>query len=136
MTHIVQALTIENPETTILSVDDTGAYDLISRNVICQGVRDMVDGDKIIPFSRQFYGSPSTFLWDDDFGEVHHVHQGEGAEHGDPPMPMLFSLGQHRALVAVQSKLNEDEKLFAFLDDVYVICRPTRVQEVFQLLEN
>ena len=51
-------------------------------------------------------------------------------------MPMLFSLGQHRALVAVQSKLNEDEKLFAFLDDVYVICRPTRVQEVFQLLET
>ena len=69
-------------------------------------VRDMVDGDKMIPFIRQFYGSPSTFLWDDDFGKVHHVHQGEGGE------------------------------LFAFLDDVYVICRPTRVQEVFQLLET
>ena len=84
---------------------------------------------------RQFYGSPSTFLWDDDFGEVHHVHQGEGGEQGDPLMPMLFSLGHLRALVAVQSKLL-DEKLFAFLDDVYVICRPSRVQEVFQLLET
>ena len=114
MTHIVQALTSENPETTILSVDGIGAYDLISRNAIFQGVRDMVDGDKMIPFIRQFYGSPSTFLWDDDFGEVHHVHQGEGGEQGDPLMPMLFSLGQHRALVAVQSKLLEDEKLFAF----------------------
>ena len=136
VTHIVQALTSENPETTILSVDGIGAYDLISRNAIFQGVRDMVDGDKMIPFIRQFYGSPSTFLWDDDFGEVHHVHQGEGGEQGDPLMPMLFSLGQHRALVAVQSKLLEDEKLFAFLDDVYVICRPSRVQEVFQLLET
>ena len=38
--------------------------------------------------------------------------------------------------MAVQSKLLEDEKLFAFLDDVYVICRPSRVQEVFQLLET
>ena len=36
-------------------------------------------------------------------------------------MPMLFSLGQHRALVAVQSKLLEDEKVFAFLDDVFVL---------------
>ena len=65
-----------------------------------------------------------------DFGEVHHVHQGEGGEQVDPLMPMLFNHGQHRALVAVQSKLNEDEKLFAFLDDVYVICRPTRVPVV------
>ena len=48
----------------------------------------MVDGDKMIPFIRQFYGSPSTFLLDDDFGEVHHVHQ--GGEQGDPLMPMLL----------------------------------------------
>ena len=97
VTHIVQALTSENSETTILSVDGIGAYDLISRDAISQGVRDMVDGDKMIPFIRQFYGSPSTFLWDDDFGEVHHMRN---------------------------------------LDDVYVICRPSRVQEVFQLLET
>ena len=63
VTHIVQALTSEDSETTILSVDGIGAYDLISRNAIFQGVRDMVDGDKMIPFIRQFYGSPSTFLW-------------------------------------------------------------------------
>ena len=53
-----------------------------------------------------------------------------------PVPPLLFSLGRHRALVAVQSKLKEDEKLFAFLDDVYVTCTPTRVEEVFQLLET
>ena len=111
-------------------MDGIGTYDLISRNAIFQGVHDMVDGDKMIPFIRQFYGSPSTFLWDDDFGDVHHVHQGEGGEQGDPLMLMLFSLGQHRALVAVQSKLLEDEKLFAFLDNVHVICRPSRVQGV------
>ena len=32
VSHTVQALTSENPETTILSVDGVGAYDLISRN--------------------------------------------------------------------------------------------------------
>ena len=38
----------------------------------------MVDGDKLVPFMRMFCGSPSTFLWEDDEGTVHHVRQGEG----------------------------------------------------------
>ena len=42
-------------------------------------------------------------------------------------MSLLFSLGLHRVLVSVKSQLEDEEKLFAFLDDVYVICRPTRV---------
>ena len=45
VTHIIQPLTSENFETTILSVDGIGAYHLISRDAIFQGVRDMVVGD-------------------------------------------------------------------------------------------
>ena len=41
VTHIVQALTSENPENTILSVDGIGAYDLISRKARFRGVQDM-----------------------------------------------------------------------------------------------
>ena len=52
VTHIVQALTSEDPETIILSVDGIGAYDLISRNATFQGVRE-----KMILFICQFYGS-------------------------------------------------------------------------------
>ena len=33
-------------------------------------------------------------------------------------MPMLYSLGQHQALHAVQSKFRPDERLFAFVDDI------------------
>ena len=36
----------------------------------------------------------------------------------------------------MKSQLEDGEKLFAFLDDVYVICRPTRVLQVFRLLEH
>ena len=39
-------------------------------------------------------------------------------------MLLLFSLGQHRAMVAVQAQLKEGERLFAFLDDIYVVCSP------------
>ena len=77
---MVQALTSLDDRATILSVDGVGAYDSISRNAMCQGVADMVDGEKIIPFLRQFYDSLSTFLSEDEMGEVRKVVQGEGGE--------------------------------------------------------
>ena len=39
-------------------------------------------------------------------------------------MLLLFSLGQHAALNAVASRLEEGERLFAFLDDLCVLCDP------------
>ena len=60
-------------------------------------------------------------------GNVHEVAQGEGGEQGDPLMPALFSLGLHPALAAVQERLSAGERLLAFLDDIYIVCRPTRV---------
>ena len=59
---MVQALTSEDREATIVSIDGIWAYDLISRNAMLRGVVRMVDGEKLIPFIRLFYGSPSTFL--------------------------------------------------------------------------
>ena len=57
----------------------------------------MEGGDALLPFMSQFYGSPSTYLWEDDEGVVHEIPQGEGGEQGDALMPALFSLGQHSA---------------------------------------
>ena len=71
-----------------------------------------------------------TFLWEDDLGGVHSVLQGEGGEQGDPSMPMLFSLGQHAALMAVAARLREGERLFVFLDDLYIVTSPDRTVEV------
>ena len=61
--HVVQASTSLDKSVTILSIDGIGAHDTISRKALMQGVADMVDGDKLIPFVRQFYSCPSTFLW-------------------------------------------------------------------------
>ena len=84
----------------------------------------------LIPFVRQFYDSPSTFLWEDETGEVKKVVQGEGGEQGNP------MLGQHRALVSIQAQLKVGERLFAFFDDIYVVCSPDRVGEVYTILEK
>ena len=50
-------------------------------------------------------------------------------------MPLLFSLGQHSALEAVSNRLQADDKLMAFLDDVYVVnARPDNVLHSYRVL--
>ena len=100
------------------------------------GLLRMDGGGAVLPFVRQFYGRPSSYLWDDEDGQVHEIVQGEGGEQGDPLMPALFALGQHAALVAVQDTLLPSEKLFAFLDDIYAVVKPERVAEVHASLER
>ena len=51
-------------------------------------------------------------------------------------MPILFSVGQHAALEATQRRLRRDERLFAFLDDIYLVCKPERFGEVHSVLER
>ena len=51
-------------------------------------------------------------------------------------MPMLFSLGQHPALLATQARLLVNERVFAYLDDIYAVCRPERCGAVFAILQQ
>ena len=79
-------------------------------------------------FVRRFYGQPSSHIWEDEVSEVQDIPQGEGGDQGDP----LTSL----SLRSVADHLREGEKIFAFLDDVYLVCTPDRVLEVFRIIEN
>ena len=51
-------------------------------------------------------------------------------------MPGLFSLGLHPALEAVQAELRPNESLFAYLDDLYVLCTPERARIIFDLVRE
>ena len=51
-------------------------------------------------------------------------------------MPAMYALGQHPALQEVASKLLPKEQLFAYLDDVYVVCLPERVTEIFHMVSE
>ena len=66
-----------------------------------------------------------------------HMKSGKakGREQGDPLMPMLYALGQHQALLAVQSQLLPNERLMAFHDDVHAVSVPERTCNIAQHTE-
>ena len=129
--HAIQSLTDLNSQATVLTIDGISAHDSISRAAMLDGLSN-VNG----PFVLQFYAQPSEYHWMDDYGRNHVIHQGEGGEHGDALMPMLYSLGQHAALQAVQDALLFGEHLFAYLHDIYIVCLPERVITIHKLLEQ
>ena len=113
----------------MLSIDGIGAFDLISRGAMLDGIRSVLGGDSVLPFVLQFYINSSSYLWD-----THEIRQDEGGVEGDPLMPMLY--GHHRALLAVQSQLLMNERLMAFLDDVYVVSELERTCELHNILRQ
>ena len=132
--HVLQRITDLDPRTTVMSIDGISAFDLISRSAVMQGIQKVHGA--AVPFVSMFYGTASTYLWEDDEGTTHKIVQGEGGEQGDVMIPLLFSLGQHPALEEVQAQLLPGEFLFAILDDIYVISTPERVGAVYTLLQN
>ena len=105
--HALQGLTQLHPDTTNTSIDGICAFDLISRESMLTGFTRVDGGQAALPFVRLFYRSPSVYLWEDDAGTVHRIPQGEGGEQGDDLMPLLFCLGQYRALEAAQRQLHD-----------------------------
>ena len=134
--HAIQGLTDLDEAATVVSIDGIGAFDVVSRRAMLEGLQTVEGGDSVMPFVLQFYGSASSYLWEDQEGVVHTIVQAEGGEQGDPLMPALFSLGQHPALQVVQSQLQDGERLFAFLDDVYIVCAPPRVNATYAILQR
>ena len=42
-------------------------------------------------------------------------------------MPLLHSLGQHRALEAINREMDANQHLMAFLDDIFLVTMPQDV---------
>ena len=51
-------------------------------------------------------------------------------------MPLLFALGQHRALEAIHERMRPGKHVMAFLDDIYTACRPERLAKCARLWTN
>ena len=58
--HILQTITDLDNRATVVSIDGVGAYDLIFRNAMMEGLLRMEQGDQILPFVRCFYVNVSV----------------------------------------------------------------------------
>ena len=134
--HAITSATELDPNNTIVSVDGIGAYDTIARNSMLQALHAVPEAHRCLPFVRLFYAPPSTYVWHDADGNAHPIIQAEGGEQGDPLMPALCSLGQHSALQHTQQQLQAGERLYAYLDDVYLIVPPHRVETAYHILAH
>ena len=136
--HVLQVLAEIDPQATVVSIDGVGgAYDSISRMVMLETLIAMPGGSEALPFVRSFYGQPSRYVWEDDFGEVHHIDQGERGEHRGRSRAPIVLLGPTCSFRGGQGTIApRRERLFAFLDDVYVVTTPGRVGFVHNILQE
>ncbi len=134
--HLFRAATDMDGDLCVLSIDGVGAFDHVSRASMLSKLASLPQARAALPFVRLSYESPTEYVWTSATGQQHIVPQGEGGEQGDPLMPLLFALGIHNALEEVAASLLPGEDLAAFLDDVYVLCRPERVRVVYNALEE
>lgn len=132
----VRVATELQPNLTVLSVDGVGAYDHIARQAILQGIHGDPGLRPLLPFVRQFYASPSEYLWYDAAGTCHPIHQHEGGEQGDPLMPGLYAVAVAPALQETHRALLPGEALLAYLDDTYILCAPERTRVLYEHLEQ
>ena len=87
-----------------MSIVGVRAYDLISWNAMLEGLLQMEGGDQILLCEMFPRGSINMSTGGrDGHNPVHPTREGGGQ--GDPLMPMLFALGQHRALTAIQERM-------------------------------
>ena len=134
--HLLQAATAGDECATVISIDGIGAFDLISRAAMLEGLARLEGGSSALPFVSLFYGEPSLYLWEDEKGHTHEIRQAEGGEQGDPVMPALFELDQHRALNAFQTQLLPGESLYTFLDEIYLIATPDCALFFYAIVEQ
>ena len=121
---------------TVLSIDGVSASNAICRFARVTELARLPGRGELIHFVLMFYGSALQYLWEEDASDVFHIKQGEGENKRTRFMHLLFVLGQHRSLMAVQDRLRESEKFLAFLDDVYVITSPDRVGHAYTVLQH
>ena len=121
--HMLRAAADAGPTATILSVDGIGAYDHVHRATMLSRLHFRL----FVCHTPQ----PSNYAWYDGEGERRIVTQAEGGEQGDSLMPFLFAIGIQGVLEEVATHLVDGEQLCAFLDDVYLLCEPERVEPLY-----
>jgi len=136
LAHALRYLTDADEDTVVASLDGVGAFDHVRRDRVLSKLVDTPSLVQLLPLAKMLYGSRSRFLWSDANGTTHEIEQGEGGEQGCPLMSALYALAQHDALVAASANMQRGERVFSFLDDLYVVTTRQRAHSTFREVAN
>ena len=128
--HIVQALTDQDANATVVTVDGVGAVDLISRSPLLEGLLRMENRDQVFPFARCFHGSPSTCLWEDEMENTQEIPQGKGGEQGN------VLIGRPPVSRGHPAETRRWGEVVGICCRCHVICRPERVRSVVTIIDE
>ena len=134
--HLLRYLTDEEPNKVILSIDGVGALNHICRARMFEALLGDTRLSNLVLFVRQWYATPSRYLWRDSSGAAEEILQGDGGEHGDAMMPALFCLALRRALQEIKEGLPEGSTILAYLDDIYVVCDRADTAAIFARMQE
>ena len=134
--HLLRYVTDEDPTKVVLSIDGVGAFDHISRARMFEALLATPELNSLVPFVRQWYASPSRYMWRDSQGTMHEILQGDGGEQGDAMMPALFCLALKSALTEIKQGLPEGASIHAYLDDIYVTCDRADAALIFHRIQE
>ena len=107
--HLLQAGTHASPDRTMLGIRFRFARSHDARDCC----RQRNDGKQCLPSVRQSFWPRRRTCGKTTLEVTHELLA-----------PALFTLGQHPTSVAVQRHLCLNERLFAFLDDIFARCSP------------
>ena len=128
--HTLQARTQADAHLTVVSVDATAAYDLVSREAMLTAVKESPALSPLLPFARLWYARKSVYLW--SAGSASR----RAANKVTPSCRLFFSVALAPALHDLQRELRPTEQVLAYLDDVYILASPDRVALLYRRLED
>ena len=122
--HAIRAFTDADPQCTVLSIDGVGAYDHVLRSSFPAQVEQRTQFAGVTAFCDPCTLAPPRMCGKMAPGPGTRFIK-QGGKQGDPLMPLIFNLGIHDSLCAVDERLRPEDKLCAFLDDMHVVSLHT-----------
>ena len=120
-----------DPNLCLTKIDGIGAFDHILRSTMLSNLYTLPRAKNLLPFVRMSYQQSIEFIWSDDQGVAHVIAQGEGGEQGNPLVLGLFCLGLHDALHSIGVNLQPNERLIAYLNDIYILSSVDRARNLY-----